>query len=116
MSNTNGDLTVPRVWYQGQRVLRTIVEALVVLVPVVNGIAIAAVTYMNEQTDIHVPGSVFVVLNAVIAATAFIMGLTSKIAALDKVNTFLTKFGLGSVPKSALTDIPSEPVVPDPKA
>jgi hypothetical protein len=92
--------SVPDIWFKTQRVLRTIVQALVVLIPLVNGVAAVMFAYLNEQTDVVVPGWAFVILNAVIAATAVIMGLIARIMAVPGVNLWLTKLGLGSVPKS----------------
>lgn len=98
-------VAVPEIWYKGQRVLRTIVNALVTLVPVVNGVAAAAVSYLNSQTDVEIHGSVFIWLNAIIAATALIMGLITRIMAVPGVNDWLTRIGLGSVPKSAVIPV-----------
>jgi hypothetical protein len=97
-------MTIPAIWYPAQRGLRTIVQALVVLVPVVNGVAAAVVAYLTEQTDITVHPTVFVWLNAVIAVTAVIMGLIARIMAVPGVNDILGKVGLGSVPKRDIPD------------
>ena len=94
--------TTPEIWFKTQRVVRTIVQALVVLIPVVNGVALAAVSYLQAQTDVAVHPVVFVWLNAIIAVTALVMGLVARIMAVPGVNDFLTKIGLGSVPKSAV--------------
>lgn len=78
-----------------QRVLRTIFQALVILIPLVNLVAIAVVSYLNEQTNLDIPGTVFVVLNAIVAGTAFVMGLVARIMAVPGVNGILSKIGLG---------------------
>ncbi|MDR6691333.1 hypothetical protein J2X55_002245 [Microbacterium sp. 1154] len=96
------ETALPPIWYASKRVLRTIVQALVVLVPVVNGVGIAVVSYLREQTDIVIPGTVFVVLNAVVAVTALLMGLAAKIMAVAGVNDLLGRIGLGSVPQSQI--------------
>ena len=102
-AKTAGEAGVaPTIWYQGQRVLRSIVGAIVVLVPVANGVAAAAIAYLTSQTDVTIPPVVFVWLNAIVAATALIIGLASKIMAVPGVNDLLVKIGLGSVPRSAL--------------
>lgn len=109
---------VPPIWYQGQRVLRSIIGALVVLVPLANGVAAAAISYLASQTGVEVPPVVFVWLNAIVAVTALIIGLASKIMAVPGVNELLTRIGLGSVPKSALvgtTGSGEASVIPDPK-
>ena len=92
---------VPPIWFPIQRVLRTIVQALIVLVPAANALALAVVDYLDTQTDVTVPGWVFLVLNSVIVGSAFVMGLVARIMAVPGVNDWLTKIGLGSVPKSA---------------
>src|SRR3546814_8596502 len=94
--------TTPEIWYKTQRALRTVVQALVVLVPVVNGVAAAVIAYLTSQTDVQVHPSVFVWLNAIVAATALVMGLVASIMAVPGVNDLLTRIGLGSVPKSAV--------------
>jgi len=94
--------TVPDIWFKTQRVLRTIVQALVVLVPVVNGVAAAVVAYLGSQTDVTVHPVVFVWLNAIIAVTALVMGLVARIMAVPGVNAVLARVGLGSVPKSVV--------------
>ena len=94
--------TVPDIWFKTQRVLRTIVQALVVLVPVVNGVAAAVVAYLTSQTDVAVHPVVFVWLNAIIAVTALVMGLVARIMAVPGVNAVLARVGLGSVPKSVV--------------
>ena len=96
--------TIDPIWYPAQRVLRTIVQALIVLVPVVNGAAAAVVAYLSEQTDVTVHPSVFVWLNATIAVTAVVMGLIARIMAVPGVNDILGKGGLGSVPKREIPD------------
>jgi hypothetical protein len=86
------------IWFPIQRVLRTIVQALIVLVPVVNGVGLAVTNYLQTQTDVPVPPAVFVVLNGVVAATALLMGLAARIMAVPRVNELLIRIGLGSVP------------------
>lgn len=93
---------IPPIWFKTQRVLRTIVQAVVVLVPILNGLALAAAAYLSEQTSVILPGWVFVALNGIIAVTAVVMGLVARLMAVPGVNTWLTKLGLGSVPRSAV--------------
>lgn len=94
--------TVPEIWFPAQRVLRTIVQALVTLVPIVNGVAAAVVAYLGSQTDVSAHPVVFVWLNAIIAVTALVMGLVARIMAVPGVNAVLARVGLGSVPKSVI--------------
>lgn len=111
-TNTQG-VDAPVIWYKGKRVLRTIVQALVVLVPILNGLALAAQAYLTEQTDVVIPAVVFVALNGIAVATALLMGLVARLMAVPGFNTILTKVGLGSVPASAIQ--PSGVVAPDRK-
>lgn len=106
------DTFLPPIWYASKRVLRTIVQALVVLIPVVNGVGLAVVAYLREQTDVTIPGEVFVILNAVVAVTALLMGLAARIMAVAGVNDLLGRIGLGSVPKSRIAE---GAALPDPK-
>ena len=103
---------LPPIWYASKRVLRTIVQALVVLVPVVNGVGVAVAAYLTEQTDVVVPAWVFVALNAVVLGTALVMGLAARIMAVPGVNDLLARVGLGSVPASQVED---GTALPDPK-
>lgn len=105
-------MTTPEIWFKGQRVLRTIIQALVVLVPVVNGVGVAVAAYLREQTDIVIPASVFLVLNIVVAATALLMGLAARVMAVPGVNDVLAHVGLGSVPAARIAE---GVVLPDPK-
>lgn len=113
MTNSNTPATeAPVIWYKGKRVVRTIVQALVVLIPTVNLVALAVVGYLNEQTDVVVPGAVFAVLNVIVVATSLVMGLVARIMAVPGVNDLLVKIGLGSVPAAAI-EAPGV-VAPDP--
>lgn len=114
MTNTTEGVDAPVIWYKGKRVLRTIVQALVVLVPLVNLLAAAVIGYLNEQTSLSIAPVVFVWLNAIVALTAFIMGLVARIMAVPGVNDLLVKIGLGSVPAKAI-EAPGQ-VAPDPNA
>jgi len=71
--------------------VRTIVQSLVVLVPLVNVAAAIVISYLNEQTDLAVPGVVFVVLNAVLAATSLVIGLVARLMANPLVNAWVSK-------------------------
>ncbi len=95
---------VPEIWFKTQRVLRSIAGSLIVLVPLANGVAAAAIAYLTAQTDVVVHPVVFVWLNAIVAVTALIIGLVSRIMAVPGVNEFLTRIGLGSIPKNKVDD------------
>lgn len=96
--------TVPEIWYKAKRAVRTIIQTLIVLVPIANLIAAAIASYLNDQTSVIVPGWVFVILNGIVVATALLAGLVARVMAVPGVNVWLTKIGLGSVPKSAVVD------------
>lgn len=93
-------MNTPEIWFKSQRVLRTIVQALVVLVPTGNAVAAAVLAYLSEQTDVVVPAWIFAALNGVIVATALLMGLVARVMAVPGVNEWLVRVGLGSVPKN----------------
>jgi len=69
--------------------LRTIVQSLLPLLVIVNAAAIAVVGYLNEQTDVAIPGTVFVVLNAIVAGTALVIGLVARLMAVPGVDAWL---------------------------
>lgn len=98
--------TVPEIWFKSQRAVRTIVQALIVLVPIVNGVAVVALDYLQTQTDVVVPDLVFVWLNVAIAVTALVMGLIARVMAVPGVNDLLARVGLGSVPRKAVGNLP----------
>lgn len=89
---------VQPIWFPVQRVIRTIVQALIVLVPVANGVALAVVNYLTAQTDVAITPSVFVWLNAIVVGTSLAMGLAARIMAVPGVNDILVGVGLGSIP------------------
>jgi ABC-type uncharacterized transport system permease subunit len=71
--------------------VRTVVQALVVLVPLVNVAAGIVISYLNEQADLAVPGWAFVILNAVLAATSLIIGMVARLMANPLVNAWVTR-------------------------
>jgi len=115
---------VPDIWYKGQRVLRSIVAALVVLLPILNSAAMVLASYLHEQTHVTLPPVVFIWLNGIVAVTAVIIGAASRVMAIPAVNAWLTRWlNLGSVPKDAIaveedvsTGTVATYVLPDPKA
>lgn len=110
------DTKVPEIWFKGQRTLRSIVAALVVLLPIANGVVAAVIDYLSTQAHVVVDPVVFIWLNAILAGTALVIGLVARIMAVPGVNDLLTKIGLGSIPKGAITvGAGSVEVKPDPK-
>jgi len=90
---------VPPIWFASKRVVRTILAALVVFVPVAN----ASLPLLGEAfNSSDVPPEVYLWVNGVIAAALAVLGVLTRVMAIPAVNTFLTKFGAGSVPKSVV--------------
>jgi hypothetical protein len=89
----------PEIWFKSQRVIRTILAALVVFVPVAN----ASLPLLAESfNSSDVPAEVYLWVNGVIAAALAVLGVLTRVMAIPAVNAFLTKFGAGSVPKSTV--------------
>lgn len=122
MGESTGTLVVPDIWYKAQRVLRTVVAFLITAVPTVNLAAMAVIDYLQNQQDVAVPGWVFLWLNVIVAGTALVIGLVTRLMAVPGVNAWLTKIGLGSVPRDSLEQVSTAQgqqvtvVAPDPKA
>lgn len=84
-------VVVPRIWYQGQRVLRSILTTALTVLPLIpQVIAIIQGQWQAEW------------LTAVAVQAVAINAALTKIIALPTVNTWLTSIGLGSVPKKSL--------------
>lgn len=91
----------PEIWFKSQRVIRTILAALVVFVPVANTSLPLLAEAFNAS---DVPAEVYLWVNGVIAAALAVLGVLTRVMAIPAVNTFLTRFGAGSVPKAAVTE------------
>lgn len=113
--------TVPEIWYKTQRVLRT---ALAVLVSGASTFAAAVLTLQLVAPDILtelakiLPASWIAWLTATLATLVVVASVITRIMAIPGVNEWLTKVGLGSVPKRALTleqNADGTYVLPDPK-
>ena len=102
------DATAPEIWFKAQRVIRSVVAALVVLVPTLN-LTLPLLAEAFNSPD--VPADLYLCVNGVLAAMLAMLGVLTRIMAIPKVNDWLTKIGLGSVPKRALTADPSIPTV-----
>jgi len=85
--------TVPEIWYKGQRVLRTLFTTVLTVLPLVP--QVVAIVQGQWSADW--------LTGVAVQAVAINSALTA-IIALPAVNTFLTRIGLGSVPKSALSE------------
>jgi hypothetical protein len=92
--------TVPDIWFKSQRIIRSLLAAVIVFVPIANASLPPLAEAFNAS---DVPAEVYLWVNGVIAAALAVLGILTRIMAIPAVNAFLTKFGAGSVPKSAVT-------------
>ena len=85
---------VQDIWFKRQRVFRTIFTTMLMVIPVVPQVLAIINGYWPTE------------LGAVIIAEAIaINGALTAVVALPAVNTWLTKFGLGSVPKDVAVTV-----------
>ncbi|QDP45531.1 membrane protein [Microbacterium phage FuzzBuster] len=106
--NSGSVKTAVEIWYKGQRVLRTLLTTALTVLPLIPQV----IAIVQGQWSAEWLGPVAV------QAVAINSALTA-IIALPTVNAWLTKIGLGSVPKSAIVMERNEQgvyVLPDPKA
>jgi hypothetical protein len=96
---SHATIDTPKIWYPSKRVVRTILATLVVFVPVANATLPLLAEAFNSP---DVPAEVYAWVNGIIVAALAVLGVLTRIMAIPAVNTFLTKFGAGSVPKSAV--------------
>lgn len=89
----------PEIWFKSQRVIRTVLVNLIVILPVVN---ISLPLVVDAFTGNGVPTEVTILVNAIVAGILVVTGVVTRIIAIPAVNDFLTKLGAGSVPKSAV--------------
>lgn len=108
---------VPSIWYKAQRVIRTVVAVIVAIITGLAGtiglIALVAPQILAELEPLLAP-EVFGWLVGVVAFIVTLSGVITRIMAIPAVNAFLTKFGAGSVPASAIEA--KGVVAPDPTA
>lgn len=93
-------LAAETIWYKGKRVIRTVLAALLVIVPTAN-LALPALADAFNAPD--VPGAVYLWVNTVIAGALVVLGIVTRIMAIPVVNAWLIRVGAGSVPEKALT-------------
>lgn len=101
-TKTNGlrrALTPEQIWYPIQRVLRTVVQALTATLTIWAGFQLVAPQILAELAKI-LPGSWIAWLAAAIAGISAVAGVLARIMAIPAVNRWLTKIGLGSVPRT----------------
>jgi len=85
-------------WAKTQRVFRTVFQVLTATLSVWAGFAVIAPQILDELAKI-LPGPWVVWLASVIAAITVVAGVLSRIMAIPAVNAWLTRVGLGTVPK-----------------
>lgn len=88
---------VEEIWFQGQRVIRTLVQTGIPSFITFAGVLPSIISALG----LPVGSRLYVVLVAIAAGVTAVAGALSRVMAIPAVNTFLTKFGLGSVPKVA---------------
>lgn len=92
-------LEVPEIWYKTQRVLRTAVQ---VGIPAFLSLALV-IPQIIEALGLPVDSELRLWLVAVAAGITAVAAAITRIMAIPAVNTWLTRLGLGSVPRSAVT-------------
>lgn len=91
-------ITAPEIWYKGQRVLRTIVQ---VGIPAFLAFALV-VPQIIEALGLPADSELRLWLLGVAGGITAVAAALTRIFAIPGVNDWLTKIGLGSVPKSAV--------------
>lgn len=92
---------VPPIWFKAQRVLRTVVQ-----VGIPSFLTFAWVLpEIIEEMNLPVDSDLRLWLLAAAGGVTAVAGALSRIMAIDAVNAWLTKVGLGSVPKKAVTSV-----------
>lgn len=89
-------VSVQDIWYQGQRVLRTIVQ---VGIPAFLTFA-GVLPVIIDAVGLPLDSGVYLWLIGAAAVVTAVAGALSRIMAIPAVNTWLTKIGIGSVPKA----------------
>lgn len=113
-------MSVPEIWFKTQRVLRTALAVLTTLLTVWAAFALIAPQILDELALI-LPGAWIAWLTATIATITLVAGVITRIMAIPTVNGWLTRVGLGSVPRSKLIEATTADgtavvtVLPDPK-
>lgn len=91
---------VQDIWFKAQRVLRTIVQ---VGIPAFLAFAVV-LPQIIDAAGLPVDGGLYIWLVAVAAGITAVAGGLSRIMAIPQVNAWLVRIGLGSVPKSAVSN------------
>jgi len=98
-AKTDPTVDVQEIWYQGKRVLRTVVQVVLGAAAVLAVVVVVAPQVLDAVADV-VPGPVLAWLTGAVATLAAVSAALTKIMAIPKVNELLTLIGLGSVPRA----------------
>ena len=90
------DIDVQDIWFKSQRVLRTIVQ---VGIPAFLTFA-GVLPVIIDSLGLPVDGSLYLWLIGAAGVVTAVAGALSRVMAIPAVNAWLTKIGLGSVPRS----------------
>jgi hypothetical protein len=96
---TEPKIDVQEIWYQGKRVLRTVVQVVIGAAAVLSVVVVVAPQVLDAIADV-VPGPVLAWLTGAVATLALVSAAITKVMAIPKINELLTLIGLGSVPKA----------------
>lgn len=94
-------IEVDEIWFASQRVMRTIVQ---VGIPAFIGFAAVLPTIISAL-GLPVDGKVYGVLLAAAGVVTAVAGALTRVFAIPAVNEWLTRVGLGSVPKSVAKEV-----------
>ena len=72
--------------------VRTVVQFTIGAVPVLNLATGIVIVVLQEQNDLVVPGWVFLVLNGILAVTALLIALVTRLMANPVVNAWITHY------------------------
>ncbi len=72
-------------------VLRTVLAAVIALFPLLNGVLVASIEVLKPY-EVHLPGWVFLLLNAALAVVTIITALVTRVLAVPGVNDWLRKY------------------------
>lgn len=96
---TEPQIDVQEIWYQGKRVLRTVVQVVIGAAAVLSVVVVVAPQVLDAIADV-VPGPILAWLTGAVASLALVSAAITKVMAIPKINELLTLIGLGSVPKA----------------
>lgn len=100
MADHAAKVDVPDIWYKSKRVLRTLVQ---VGIPAFLTFALV-LPQIIAALGLPVDGPVYLWLIGAAGVVTAVAGALARVMAIPAVNAWLTKIGLGSVPKSGAPD------------